>query len=157
MTQRREACTVGLHRITWRATGSALSNTDAIADAMAWLIGDEEDVQLDQSTSYHGPVLMLVEAKTSKKRKALSSLARLGSDALNTVLETLPERLDEDHVVHFRLVLDNLVNGEIVLAKGSGTGHVKGQAKFEVYPGKPALEQITETIQQAIGLAHAEE
>ena len=157
MTKEREEGSVGLHRITWRATSSALSNTDAVADALAWLIGDAEDVELDQSTSYHGPVVTLIEAKTNKKRKALCSLARIGGPALNTVLETLPQRMDNDHIVHFRLVPDNLINGEILLAEGSGTGHVKAQAKFEVYPGKSAQDQIIETIQEAIAIAQETE
>ena len=147
---------VGLHRIMWRATASAVSSVEAIADALAWLIGDPEDVRLDRSTSYHGPPVVLVEASTTKKRNALQALARLGPEQLSLIRDSLEVRLDEDHVVHFRLVLDDLINGEVVLATGSGTGHVKGQAKMEVYPGKPAMEQILETFNKGIEMAKNE-
>ena len=48
---------VGLHHITWRATGSAVSDVDVLVEALAWLIGDPEAVKTDKSSSYHGPEL----------------------------------------------------------------------------------------------------
>jgi RNA binding exosome subunit len=153
MTLATSPCTVGLHRLTWRATASAVSNTEAIADALAWLIGDPNDVTLDRSASYHGPQLVLLEASTTKKKNTLHALARLGGTQLRQIIDTLENRLDDDHIVHFRLELNDLIDGHVVLARGSGTGHVKGQAKMEVYPGRPAMEQILETLNEVVTLA----
>ena len=47
----------------------------------------------------------------------------------------------------------SLVDGEVVLAETSGTSTVKGQAKFEVYPGQPAADQIHDTIDIALNMA----
>lgn len=146
---------MGLHRITWRATCTALSNLDAIADAMAWLIGDPEDVHLDKSKSYHGPDLILIEATTKKKKQALRSMARLGVEQLDTVRETLDERLDDEHVIHFRLDLNELIDGNVVLSRGSSTGQIKGQAKVEVYPGQSTEEQVRSAIAEVHDIAAA--
>ncbi|MDP6200137.1 MAG: RNA-binding domain-containing protein [Candidatus Poseidonia sp.] len=144
---------MGLHRISWRATATALSNLDAIAEGLAWLVGNADDVELDRTASYHGPEVVLIDAGTANKKRALASLAQLGERNIQNLLESLEHRLDEQHVLHFRLELNALVDGEVVLADSSGTPTVKGQAKFEVYPGQPAADQILETIQRALKMA----
>ncbi len=144
---------VGLHRITWRATCSALTNVDAVADGLAWLVGDDEAVTLDRSTSYHGPDIVLIEASMKKKKAALLSLARLGQANLQRLDEELDLRLDEQHVLHFRLDMNRFINGEMTLAEVASTGQIKGQAKIEVYPGQSAQEQVRLCLQEAAEFA----
>ena len=141
---------VGLHHITWRATASALTNHEVVAEAMAWLIGDPDAVQLERSTSYHGSELWMVTAHSKKKSFAMKSLAQLGAENLQVLHDTLEQRFDEDHVLYLRLNLDDLISSKISLADSSRTGTVKGQAKIEVYPGQDALEQARTTLQDAI-------
>lgn len=144
---------VGLHRIGWRATCSALANVEAVADGLAWLVGSEEDVTLDRTSSYHGPEIVLIEASTNKKKAALHSLARLGEANLRTLTSELDQRLDEHHVLHFRLELDRLVAGDVVLASGAGTNQIKAQAKIEVYPGQTPGEEAAACLEQALQVA----
>jgi len=144
---------VGLHHITWRATASALTNHEVVAEAMAWLIGDPDAVQLERSTSYHGSELWMVTAHSKKKSFAMKSLAQLGVVNLQVLHDTLEQRFDEDHVLYLRLNLDDLISSKISLADSSRTGTVKGQAKIEVYPGQDALEQARTTLQDAIEAA----
>ena len=144
---------VGLHHITWRATASALTNHEVVAEAMAWLIGDPDAVQLERSTSYHGSELWMVTAHSKKKSFAMKSLAQLGAENLQVLHDTLEQRFDEDHVLYLRLNLDDLISSKISLADSSRTGTVKGQAKIEVYPGQDALEQARTTLQDAIEAA----
>ena len=144
---------VGLHHITWRATASALTNHEVVAEAMAWLIGDPDAVQLERSTSYHGSELWMVTAHSKKKSFAMKSLAQLGVENLQVLHDTLEQRFDEDHVLYMRLNLDDLISSKISLADSSRTGTVKGQAKIEVYPGQDALEQARTTLQDAIEAA----
>lgn len=144
---------VGLHHITWRATASAVSNVEVLAEAMAWLIGDDEDVELDHSRSYHGPELTLVKASTANKRRAARSFARLGEDNLRLLIDEFEQRVDEHNVLHFRLSMDSLIEGKPSLVSTTGTGTVKGQAKFEVYSGLPADEQLQATFDEALELA----
>ena len=143
---------MGLHHITWRATASALSSPDVLADAIAWLIGDAEAVELDRSTSYHGPELTLISASSASKRKALQSLAKLGEANLKQLQSEMKQRMDDQHVLHFRLTIDSVVEGEPKFAIGSATGTVKGQAKFEVYSGRTEEEQLENTFTEAYEL-----
>ena len=144
---------VGLHHITWRATASALTNHEVVVEAMAWLIGDPDAVQLERSTSYHGAELWMVTAHTKKKSVAMKSLAQLGVENLQVLHDTLEQRFDEDHVLYLRLNLDDLISSKLSLADSTRTGTVKGQAKIEVYPGQDALEQARTTLQDAIEAA----
>ena len=153
MTHALHGPSVGLHHITWRATGSAVSDVDVLIEALAWLIGDPEVVQTDKTSSYHGPEVILVSATTSNKRKAIRSFARLGRDNIQALLQDIEQRTDDQNVLHFRLDLDDLIDGNVVLASDFGVATVKGQAKFEVYSGQAAEEQRLSTINEALELA----
>lgn len=144
---------MGLHHITWRATGSAVSDVDTLVDALAWLIGDDDAVEVDRSSSYHGPELTLLSATTTNKRKAMHSFSQLGETNIRTLIDSLDKRMDEQNVLHFRLSLDELIGGKVVLASDVGTATVKGQAKFEVYSGQPPEEQRLATFTEALDLA----
>ena len=144
---------MGLHHITWRATGSAVCDVDALVDALAWLIGDKEAVKSDRSSSYHGPELTLISATTANKRKAMRSFAQLGEANIQALIDSADKRMDEQNVLHFRLSLDELIGGNVVLTSDFGTATVKGQAKFEIYSGQPSEEQRLATFTTALDLA----
>ena len=144
---------MGLHHITWRATASAVSNVDVLADALAWLIGDEDAVELDRTRSFHGPELTLVKASTSNKRQAARSFARLGEANLRQLMEEFDQRLDNQRVLHFRLSMNSLIEANPKLVDSTEAGTVKGQAKFELYSGLPAEEQLRATFDEALELA----
>lgn len=145
---------MGLHHITWRATASAVANVELVAQAMAWLVGDIDDVEADRSTSYHGPELTTLKAWTSNKRRALRSFARLGESNILTLAEQFEERMDEQRVLHFRLSLDSVIRGQPELAVSTDAGTVKGQAKFEVYSGLSEEEQLQRTLEEALSLVN---
>lgn len=153
MKHHEQPLLVGLHHITWRATASALTHHEVVVEAMSWLIGDDDAVEIERSTSYHGAELWMVTAHSKKKGLAMKSLALLGIKNLEALQQTLEQRLDEDHVLYLRLNLDDLISSQLTLAESSGTGTVKGQAKIEVYPGQDALEQAQLTLQAAIEVA----
>ncbi len=148
---------MGLHHITWRATVSAVASVEVVAEAMAWLIGDADDVELDRSTSYHGPELTMVKASTSNKRRALRSFARLGESNIHALANEFDQRMDEQRVLHFRLSLDSLIRGQPELTDTADAGTVKGQAKFEVYSGLSEEEQLQQTLDNALDLASDDE
>ena len=125
---------MGLHHITWRATASAVSNVDVLAEAMAWLIGDEEAVELDRSSSYHGPELTLIKGTTSNKRRAARSFARLGEANLRQLMEEFEQRVDDHNVLHFRLSMDSIIKGDPVLVSGTAQGPSKAKPSSNCIP-----------------------
>ena len=114
-----------------------------------------EAVEIERTTSYHGSAIHMIEAKTSRKGPALRCLARLGKDALQTLLEEAEQRLDESNTLHVRVQFNALMNGEVVLAQ-AGEESVKGHTKVQVFPGQEGLSEARSTIEAAIAIASEE-
>ncbi|MDP6235432.1 MAG: RNA-binding domain-containing protein, partial [Candidatus Poseidoniaceae archaeon] len=93
---------MSLHHITWRATAGAVEDETLIADAIAWLVGDPELVDIEQTTSYHGSPIHLVTGVCKKKQQSLKSLARIGTDNLIKLRSELEQRFDQNNTLHFR-------------------------------------------------------
>jgi len=144
---------VPFHHVTWRTTGSAVSDPAVIVEAMAWLAGGNDRVAEERSTSYHGSPLWLVTATLRSKRTTVATLARLGADNLRTLMEERTLRTDEHNVLHLRLDLHELVAGQAVLAKPSDVPTVKGQAKLALYPGQDPEEEWEKALEQALKAA----
>jgi len=136
---------VGLHHITWRATASAVTDVDSVADSLAWLVGDESWVEIDFTQSHHGSEMYLITAHCKKKSAALESFAKLGPNNLEHLSTEYDTRMDENNTFHFRLELDSLIAGKLILSDASKPDTVKGQIKIEVYPGQ-TIETEFETI-----------
>jgi RNA binding exosome subunit len=79
---------------------------------------------------------------------AIKSLSKLGSQNLDVLISSLEDRLDENNTLHFRLGLDEFIQGEVVIVS-SNTKSIKGQTKLEVYPGQSALEEARLILNQA--------
>jgi len=147
---------MSLHHITWRATASGLADENVVADALAWLIGDEEAIEIERTTSYHGSELHMIEAKITRKGPALKALAMLGGVNLQTILDELEQRLDESNTIHFRLDFNALIDGVVQLAEGDGPT-VKGQTKVQVFPGQEGRSEAIAMLLAAIEIANRAE
>lgn len=135
---------MGVHHLTWRVTASGVEDEVLIANAISELIANDELVEIEKTTSYYGSVIHLISAVTKKNKVAVKSLSKLGSTNLDILISSLEDRLDENNTLHFRIGLDELIRGEIVIVS-SNVKSIKGQTKLEVYPGQSALNEA-ETI-----------
>tara|TARA_B100000929_G_scaffold104121_1_gene82399 strand:+ start:1376 stop:1666 length:291 start_codon:yes stop_codon:yes gene_type:complete len=95
-----------------------------------------------------------MQARVSRKKAARESLARLGEAALaNLIQEGLAKRIDAEKVMHVRVELSKLVQGEVRLAADGHTGATaKGQFKIEVYPGSEPAGVMDGTIRSMLGI-----
>ena len=141
---------VGLHHITWRATASGVADETVVADAIAWLVGDPELVEIEPTTSYHGSRLHMVTGFCKKKAHSLKSLSRMGTECLQTLLEEIEVRFDENHTLYFRIDFDAFIDGEVVLATSGQMATIKCHTKIEVYPGQVAIEECKNILKLAI-------
>tara|TARA_B100001769_G_scaffold232155_1_gene195076 strand:- start:274 stop:726 length:453 start_codon:yes stop_codon:yes gene_type:complete len=148
---------VGLHHITWRATASAVAEQTVVADAIAWLVGDSEMVEVEQTTSYHGSVLHMVTGVSKKKANSLTSLSRLGKENLQSLLEDLTVRFDENNTLHFRLDFNAFIDGEVILAAPGEVATIKCHTKVEVYPGQDPLDECKKVLTAALQKAEKSE
>jgi RNA binding exosome subunit len=141
---------VGLHHITWRATASGVADETVVADAIAWLVGDPELVEIEPTTSYHGSKLHMVTGVCKKKAHSLKSLSRIGTECLQTLLEEVDGRFDENHTLYFRIDFDAFIDGEVVLATSGQVATIKCHTKIEVYPGQVAIEECRNVLKLAL-------
>lgn len=141
---------VSLHHITWRATVGAVEDETVVAEAIAWLVGDPELVDIERTTSYHGSEIHMVTGVCKKKKQSLTSLAQIGEENLQTLAQEIEQRYDENNTLHFRLEFNSFVNGEAVLASPGHASTIKCHTKVEVYPGQNPKEECLKVIEQAI-------
>ena len=132
-----------------RATASGLEDETIIAEALATLCGDEEAVEIEKTTSYHGSPVYLVSATITKKGACNNTLASLGVDALNDIEAELEQKFDEANNIHFRLDLTDFVNGQATISQPGDKATLKGMIKVEVYPNQDPMEQAIAVISQA--------
>ena len=147
---------VGLHHITWRATASGVADETVVADAIAWLVGDPDLVEIEPTTSYHGSKLHMVTGVCKKKAHSLKSLSRIGKECLQSLLDEVEVRFDESNNFYFRIDFDAFINGEVILAPVGHTPTIKCHMKIEVYPGQVAIEECKNILDAAFEKAKSE-
>ncbi|RJU88968.1 MAG: hypothetical protein DWC07_06975 [Candidatus Poseidoniales archaeon] len=157
LDRRAAGRSVPLHYVSYRATGSALSNVQALKDTIAWLVNDEERVVYEKSTSYHGSELHLITAHVTNKRAALRALAALGKKNLKRLEVEWPQRTDEANVLYFRLEMSDATHKTATLVEPGLGPTIKGQAKLALYPGKQLEDEWSATLQAAMALVEEEE
>ena len=141
---------MGVHHVSWQTTASGVEDEYIHAAAIAWLVGDDELVEIERMDSYHGSPIHVVRAEIKSRSKATKSLSRLGPDLLNELKKDLDNRMDDSNVIHIRLDLLDLLAGKITLTIPGERTTVKGRAKLEVYPGNVVDEVAISTLDKAI-------
>ncbi|MCH1421868.1 MAG: hypothetical protein L7U62_00050 [Candidatus Poseidoniaceae archaeon] len=141
---------MSLHHITWRATVGAVEDEKVVTEAVAWLVGDPDAVDIEQTTSYHGSDMYMVTGVSKKKQQSLASLARIGKKNLETLSNELDLRYDENNTLHFRLDFHSFINGEAVLAVPGKGASIKCHTKVEVYPGQNAIDECRKVLKLAL-------
>ena len=136
---------MAIHHINCRTASSGIDNLAVIIDAMTWLCGDEELLSVERTTSYHGSEINLITSHISKNRDIKSFVDKIMQADLLKISENLSDRIDDSNNLHFRICLDSLVSGEIILAEADGKT-VKCSIKIEAYPGQNAIEQIANLL-----------
>ena len=141
---------MGVHHVSWQTTSSGVEDEYIHAAAIAWLVGDDELVEIERMDSYHGSPIHVVRAEIKNRSKATKSLSRLGPELLNELKNDLDNRMDDSNVIHIRLDLLDLLAGKITLTLPGERTTVKGRAKLEVYPGNVVDEVAFNTLDKAI-------
>lgn len=147
---RHTAVYMGVHHVSWLSTVSGLEDEYIHAAALAWLVGDEEVIEIERMDSYHGSPIHLIKAELKRRGPATKSLSHLGAEVLESIKQELGTRMDENNVIHIRLDLLDLLAGKVSLTNPGDRPTVKGKAKLEVYPGNNPIDVANTTLDQAI-------
>ena len=142
---------MGVLSIVWRVHSSGLDDIKIVRQALDNLAGEGLDSKEDVGKSWHGAPQVELERRTRKKSKCRESLARMGTNALSTLMdEDISNRIDESNVFHLRLSLADLCCGTVQITDPRRRlPCVKGEFKIEVYPGQDVLEVTKEVLQRA--------
>ena len=145
---------MSVHNVTWSATASAVGSTEVIERALDWFTGGHAEISKEKVKSYHGAKMLMIHARIMKKKSAKLSLAHLGVDFLQGLVEreNLESRIDDQNVLHLRLSLSSLVSGSIEFSEGVEE-QVKGRIKLEVYPGQDPVKNAQELLNNSVDLA----
>ncbi len=141
---------MGVHHVSWQSTASGLEDEYIHAAAIAWLVGDEDVVEIERMDSYHGSPIHLIKAELKRRGPATKSLSLLGAEVLELIKNELELRMDENNVIHIRLDLLDLLAGKLTLTTPGSRATVKGKAKLEVYPGNEPIDVAMATLNEAI-------
>ena len=136
---------MGIHHITYRATASGVDNVSTIIDAITWLCGNKELVNIDRTTSYYGSNITLITAKATKNKDIKRIIDLLTQNNLSKLSADIQQRIDENNTLHFRLCLNSLT-AEQIRVVGPELKSVKCNIKIESYPGQDSVENITKIL-----------
>lgn len=131
---------MSFHRVNIRTSVSSLMDEEVTKQSLEWLLGTDVEVVQDRTTSYHGAVLHVLSAELKRKKDILYFFSMIKPIFDDTFLQSLEQRLDDAHVVHFRLDADALVEKEIALHNVKEHHVIKCEAKLEVYPQQTPID-----------------
>ncbi|MEK9730707.1 MAG: RNA-binding domain-containing protein [Candidatus Poseidoniales archaeon] len=131
---------MGFHRVQLRTTVSSMMEIEVVKSAMHWLAGDDIEIQIDKTTSYHGAQIQMLSVELKKNRDIQSFFSRILPLFSENFLEHLEDRIDDSFVFHLRLDADHLIEKAIVIHDDKKNQIIKCEAKIEVYPQQNAIE-----------------
>ncbi|MFC7175547.1 RNA-binding protein [Halosegnis marinus] len=141
---------VPFHYVDLRAFCYATEDEKRVADALSTFLPDtdEEEPPLarDETEGFHGDRILVLSARLERAdemRHVLSKLTDL--DDIETVIEELDQRVDEDCTFFLTLDKQAAFRGEV--KRGDG---ITLRAKVEAYPAKKesAVENVRETLEE---------
>ncbi|MGY8701775.1 MAG: RNA-binding domain-containing protein [Candidatus Poseidoniales archaeon] len=136
--------------LTWRATASGLEDELLIADALSWLCGEPESIGLERTKSYHGSKVHMITSHITRRGAIRKAISNLGPNLLNTLLMQIDSRLHDDNALYFRIDLDMLVRGKLMLSEPGGKATAKARLKFKAFPGQDIQQVVKESLQSLV-------
>lgn len=136
--------------LTWRATASGLEDELLIADALSWLCGEPESIELERTKSYHGSKVHMITSHITRRSAIRKAISNLGPNLLNTLLMQIDSRLHDDNALYFRIDLDMLVRGKLILSEPGGKATAKARLKFKAFPGQDIQQVVKDSIQSLV-------
>lgn len=139
---------MSFHRVNIRTSVSSLMDEEITIQSLKWLFGTDVEVVQDRTTSYHGAILHVLSAELKRKKDISFFFSKIKPIFDEEFLQGLDQRIDDAHVVHFRLDADALIEKNIVLHNTKEHHVIKCEAKLEVYPQQTPIDIFHEYIQE---------
>ena len=141
-----------IHAMTCSTIASGLHDINLLTKSLEWFCGKKGIVNCEKTTSFHGSPITLMKIKLSRSQSRMA-FSRLGGIILNSLIEDIDSKLDEENRFHFRLNQFELVKGNLMQVNNNNNEEsIKIIAKIEVYPGdkpkKVLLKLLTDSLER---------
>jgi RNA binding exosome subunit len=139
---------MSFHRVNIRTSVSSLMDEEVTIQSLKWLLGTDVEIIQDRTTSYHGARLQVLSAELKRKKDISFFFSMVKPIFDDEFLQGLDQRIDDAHVVHFRLDADALIEKNIVAHNVKEHHIIKCEAKLEVYPQQTPIDIFLEYIKE---------
>jgi RNA binding exosome subunit len=137
---------MGFHRVQIRTTVSSFMDVAVVKSAIQWLVGDEIEIHLDKTTSYHGTQIQMLSVELKKNRDIETFFSKILSIFNEDFFDRIEERIDDSFVFHLRLDADHLIEKAIIVHENQKHHVMKCEAKIAVYPQQNPVEIFKDYI-----------
>jgi RNA-binding protein len=136
-------------RIELRTFCHATEVEERVMKAMMFVSGGLEPM-VTHSEGYHGNKILIMELAITRKADIRAFFKSIPMDALEELLASVDQRMDEDGQIFFRLDKQKAFEEQMVIFTGDDCIHVR--AKVESYPKRreKALENAKILLQELI-------
>ena len=114
----------------------ATERQELIEDTIKELLGEIE-FEEEISESEHGNSMMILEARITKQREFNDLFSKLGDDILDSILDDIDNRVDEDDMFYLRLDKQKAVQGIYEVAHHGDVISIFG--KVQAHPAKKEI------------------
>jgi hypothetical protein len=111
----------------------ATERQDLIEDTLKELLGDIE-FEEEITESEHGNTMMILETRITKQREFNELFSKLGKEIIDSLLEEVEDRVDEDDMFYLRLDKQKAVQGIYEIAHHGDVISIFG--KVQAHPAK---------------------
>ena len=149
---------MSFHHIHFRAIAHATESEENVAAAMRFILGDvgggsgdaeivasDTQITAGRTKGHFGNPIIIMEARLTRNRDMKALISRLHDNGiLNSILDTLEDRLDDECNIHFRLDKQKAFGEVLALAENEDV--IACSLKVAAYPAnrEKALETAIE-------------
>jgi len=141
------------HALSFRAFSQATEDEEKVSQAIRFASGAEK-VDRSFSEGYHGNKIIILHAEVKAAKKIREFFHRLRDDDLESILDTLEIRVDEDCTFFMRLDKQKAFLGELEMSETGDVISVSGKIKSYPKSRESAMLAAREFFQTEISSRH---
>lgn len=127
----------------------ATEKEDLVSETFQTLAGTDE-FQKEISESEHGNTMLIFQHMITKQREMDALFTRLGKDLLQSFLDDLENRIDDDCVFYTRLDKQKAVQGEYAVAHHGDVISITGKVASNPAKKEVAVRNMTEFLNRIL-------
>ncbi|NYT15815.1 MAG: hypothetical protein GKC02_07670 [Methanomassiliicoccales archaeon] len=140
---------MSLHYLAFRTLVHATESEEKVFEVMRFVTSLEE-LSRTEVQGHHGNAIVILEGEIKKSREIDGFFNRMDREALEEIIKSLDQRVDENCHIYFRLDKQEAYQGRIVLAGHEDFIQVRGNVKSYPKRRDSAMGSIREYLDSFI-------